>query len=264
MVFLPRIHWPVYVVENDGSALFFLPFSLNFSLQTARLDIPLCGVDHAVLSGIWLHFEKQNICQTMKGKYRKIAIDRCEKMTKNHSKGVYGDSIFSLTSWLKKIGQYKVRCRIEWATKWEKKFLADHVWTSQKVKILVFAHGEKHGSPIVFRFFCIHLGYESRRQKCRFVAPVTSFRILSKSNGKSPRKVEKKVKNTFSSILTSFSAFFRCVFVVYSLFQELLGLKPWYFGISYRSLCPTFLRCQNPKTRTLMFWPSSMLSWTVS
>jgi len=121
MVFLPRIHRPVYVLENDGPTLLFWPFFLNFSLETARPDIPLCGVDRALKSGICLDFEKQDVCQTVKWKYRQIALEKCEKMTKNHSKAVYVDSIFALTFWSRKIGQYKIWCRIERATKWEKK-----------------------------------------------------------------------------------------------------------------------------------------------
>ena len=233
---------------------FFLPFFLNFSLQRARLNILLCGADHALQSGICLHFEKQNIYQTMKWKYRRSLSTSAKKWRKTTPRARISTRCSILRIGRGKSAYIRFDAELNGLQNERKKFLADQVWTSQKVKILVFAHGEKHESPTVFRVFCIHIDYESKCRICRFVAPVTSFRILLKSNGKSPRKVEKKVKNTFPSILTIFSAFLRCVFVVYSLFQELLGLKPWYFGISYRQLCLTFLRCQNPKTRTLMFW----------
>ena len=190
----------------------------------------------------------------MEWKYRKIAIDRCEKMTKNHSKDVYFDSIFSLTSWLKKIGQYKVRCRIEWATKWEKKIFGRPCLNLPKSENTGFCTWWKTRVTYSFSIFLHSSWLWIEAPEVQVCSAGHELSNTIKVKWKKPEKSREKVKNTFSSILTIFSAFFRCVLVVYSLFQELLGLKPWYFGISYRSLCLTFLRCQNPKTRTLMFW----------
>ena len=81
--------------QNAGPTLYSWPFFLIFSIQTTKLDLPFCGAKNALSSGIWLDLEKQNLCRTMKWKYRSTTIAKCDKTTKNHSKDGYFDSIFS-------------------------------------------------------------------------------------------------------------------------------------------------------------------------
>ena len=92
----------------------------------------------------------------------------------------------------------------------KKTFLADQVCTSQKAKILIFAYGQKHRSSMAFTLFRIHLGYGPRRLLSRFVAALTSFRMISKSNWNRQRKVEKKSKMIFRRCRQFFSIFDEC------------------------------------------------------
>ena len=129
-------------------------------------------------------------------------------MTKNRSSSGYFGSVFSHVECFKKTGEYMIRFRIEWVTKWYEIYFGNQFLNPSKSENTAFAHGQKCQSSMVFGFFRTDFGCRSKCQICRFVAPLTSFRMLSDSNRKRARKVEKKVKNTFLPILTFFFGIF--------------------------------------------------------